>query len=160
MNNELTQKLFEKYPLLYADKNKSARETMMCYGLSCDDGWFDVIDRLSEKLEALIKQHIAANGIEDHPRAAQVKEKFGTMRFYMTSYSEEIEKVISEAEAEASNICEACGKPGELYTSGFWLKTLCQESADVENAKEDLISKFIKHEDWISLVKEVEKKET
>lgn len=37
MNNELTQKLFEKYPLLYADKDKSNQISLMGYGFAVGD---------------------------------------------------------------------------------------------------------------------------
>lgn len=60
----------------------------------------------------------------NHPCASQVKEKFGSMRFYMTSATEEMWSLIHKAEAEASNTCEACGEPGEERNDG-WVVTLC-----------------------------------
>lgn len=58
--------------------------------------------------------------------AVQVKEKFGTLRFY-TNYSDEyIDGAISMAEHMSSITCETCGKPGELQGKG-WLYTACEE---------------------------------
>jgi RNA polymerase-binding transcription factor DksA len=59
-----------------------------------------------------------------HPKAAQVKEKFGGLRFYMTSENDEIRKLISEAEALSYETCEECGKPGEERDTR-WIRTLC-----------------------------------
>lgn len=56
--------------------------------------------------------------------AVQVKEKFGSLRFYMHNSTEEMEELISKAEEETSKTCEACGKPG-TERSGGWIFTLC-----------------------------------
>lgn len=61
-----------------------------------------------------------------HPRAAQVKEKYGGLRFYMTSVNDEMRNLISEAEALSRKTCESCGKPGEAR-KGRWLRTECDE---------------------------------
>lgn len=37
MREELTQKLFKEFPLLYGDHSKSMRYTAMCWGFDCDD---------------------------------------------------------------------------------------------------------------------------
>lgn len=59
-----------------------------------------------------------------HPRAAQVKEKFGGLRFYMTSTNDEISSLVAEAEALSQKTCEFCGEEGSLRKSGWW-HTLC-----------------------------------
>ena len=58
-------------------------QTCMSWGFECMDGWFLLLRNLSLGLEALI---LAMPEEERKPfRAAQVKEKFGTLRF---SYNE------------------------------------------------------------------------
>jgi hypothetical protein len=61
-----------------------------------------------------------------HPRAAQVKEKFGTLRFYMTHATEEMFELIEAAEAESEHTCESCGEPGEIGGQG-WVSCLCEK---------------------------------
>lgn len=62
----------------------------------------------------------------DHPRASQVKEKFGGLRFY-TNYSlPEMEALIDEAEELSTKTCESCGAPGILRGKG-WVYTACDE---------------------------------
>lgn len=59
--------------------------------------------------------------------AHQVKEKFGTLRFY-TSYTSDqfVRGVLYMAEAMSAVTCEDCGKPGS-ERDGSWIRTLCDE---------------------------------
>lgn len=57
-------------------------------------------------------------------RASQVKEKFGTLRFYMTGQTPEMDTIINEAERKSAVTCEACGKKGKIRGHG-WLSTRC-----------------------------------
>lgn len=63
-----------------------------------------------------------------HPRALQVKEKFGSLRFYMTSNTDEIDDLIDKAEEKSYKTCEECGCPGKLRNGG-WMTTLCDSCA-------------------------------
>lgn len=120
MKKELDEALCRDFPNLYRDRHASMQVTCMCWGFSCSNGWHDIIRNLSAKLEALIVKLPE----EDRPYAVQVKEKFGGLRFYMTSESEEMRELINAAEEMSYKTCEVCGKPGESYGDG-WIKTLC-----------------------------------
>ena len=50
----------------------------------------------------------------------QVKEKFGGLRFYINSGTDEINKRIRKAEDDSYETCETCGEPGELRKDGWW----------------------------------------
>lgn len=121
MSPELDKKLCEDFPLLYRNRNGSKSETSMCWGFP-GDGWEPLIRRLSEKLEAAIKA--LPDDEREHCSAAQVKEKFGTLRFYLDGGTDEMEAWIAEAEAESARTCEDCGAPGKLRGKG-WLRTVC-----------------------------------
>jgi hypothetical protein len=60
----------------------------------------------------------------------QVKEKFGTLRFYINEGTDDIHRRIAKAEIESATICEATGKPGKLRTDLGWHRTLCDEEYD------------------------------
>ena len=121
MRKELDNKLCTDFPLLYRDRHGDKRSTLMCWGFP-GDGWYDLIYRLSAKLEPLIA---AMSGEQrEWCRAVQVKEKFGTLRFYMSSETDEMAALICEAESESARTCEHCGAPGVLRDGG-WLLTLC-----------------------------------
>ena len=79
-------------------------------------GWGDILKRLINDLFEL--------GWDGH--VAQVKEKFGGLRFYIGSANEAIHERIDAAQNESFETCEECGAPGALRKGG-WLKTLCDE---------------------------------
>lgn len=71
--------------------------------------------------------------------AVQVKEKFGTLRFYYNGGDEYISGLVSMAEWASSVTCETCGERGKLRGSG-WVYTACDEHAnpnDLIEEKED-----------------------
>lgn len=58
----------------------------------------------------------------------QVKEKFGSLRFYIGTGTPEIFDLIREAENKSAVTCEDCGKPGRVARWGaYWLKCFCDE---------------------------------
>ena len=117
MNQELTKKLCEDFPQIFQDTDKPPQQSLMCFGIECDDGWFQLIYDLCTKIMEL-KPH-------DGFRASQIKEKFGTLRFYVTTASDEIWDVIEKAEDESAKICEECGSRRNVTQSGGWVRTLC-----------------------------------
>lgn len=74
---------------------------------------------------ARLAKVVAADAI---PVAMQVKEKFGTLRFYVGGASEQAYHYIEFAEALSARTCEECGAPGQTRGSG-WVRTLCDRHA-------------------------------
>lgn len=87
-------------------------------GFECGDGWMGLIYRLSQD----ISTHVESTGL--NIVATQVKEKFGTLRFYVDGGDDEVFQLIDAAEKESEAICELCGAPGTLVMTG-WCSTLC-----------------------------------
>jgi hypothetical protein len=54
----------------------------------------------------------------------QVKEKFGTLRFYYTGGDDVIDGMVRMAESMSGVTCEGCGNPGERRGGG-WVHTYC-----------------------------------
>jgi len=113
MSPENQKILLNKFPKLYRQHSLPITQTCMCWGFECGDGWFTLIHDLSEKLENI-------GNIE----ATEVKEKYGTLRFYCSGGNQETDKLIREAEELSAKTCEICGAPGELRGK-HWLSTLC-----------------------------------
>jgi len=123
------QKKFEEllvkdFPLLYRDMRGDPKKTCMAWGVSVEKGWYKIIYTLSEKLENMIK----ALPVEEQENyaAAQIKEKFSQLRFYMTCQTTEMTKAIHEAEEKSSKTCEKCGEDGSTRKLP-WILTLCDE---------------------------------
>jgi len=117
MNEKNTKYLTEKYLNLY-DKISN---------FECGDGWFALVDGLSEKLEALIIEYKAKLPCaEVDPVCTQVKEKYGQLRFYMNLETEEMSDAIAVAEKKSRVTCELCGKPGSIRGK-YWLTNFCDD---------------------------------
>lgn len=112
--------LIKKYPKLYREVSY----------IECGDGWFNLLNELSNKIE----QHIIKNNIKDM-FAMQVKEKFGGLRFYMTCFDDKVEQWINEAEDKAANTCELCGNAGKIHWTNGWASCLCSKHLKEKNEK-------------------------
>jgi len=66
----------------------------------------------------------------------QVKEKFGTLRFYYSGGDERIDGMVRMAESMSGLTCEECGAPGKSRGGG-WVRTLCDEHAGDREVDED-----------------------
>jgi len=182
---DLQAKIFEKYPKIFKDANKSPQETCMCWGLDCGDGWYNLIDTLCEAITCSFTTSIELDG-EDGTRlgikpfiykdaepnyrfffetkapqvvADQVKEKFGTLRFYFHLEFDEINKdlvktgkypqlveinkryahfidgIVHFAEIASGRTCEITGEEGEMHEAGGWFKVLNKELIKQEKFK-------------------------
>jgi hypothetical protein len=58
----------------------------------------------------------------------QVKEKFGSLRFYYQGGDDEISGMVRMAESMSNRTCEECGAPGKSREGG-WIRTLCDTHA-------------------------------
>jgi hypothetical protein len=129
----------EKYPEMYENP----------YGGFCTGpGWWPIIDSLSGQISSYVKwrnrtrEDLLKDNPYDHPipeyiepvRVAQIKEKFGGLRFYYDGGDEHISGMVRMAESWASNVCEECGNPGKSR-SGGWIKTLCDHHDSERQAK-------------------------
>ena len=64
--------------------------------------------------------------------AAQVKEKYGTLRFYYDGGDRYIDGMSTMAECMSTMTCEVCGNFGKLVGGG-WVRTLCKTHAEEKN---------------------------
>lgn len=80
--------------------------------------------------------------------AVQVKEKFGTLRFYYNGGDEYISGLTAMAEAMSARTCESCGTSAKTSGQG-WLVTLCQPCIDSreERRQQELAAYNARHEE-------------
>ena len=125
MKKILSDRLNEEFPELYRGRHLSIQENLMPFGFECGDGWFGLLWNLSNQIRTLDP--------DGHVMAAQVKEKFGTLRFYIDAGSDEIYEAIHHAMRKSSKICESCGNPGTYNKDGgYWISVRCLECRKVE----------------------------
>ena len=100
--------------------------------ISCDKGWYKLLADTNRKMKLMWPNY------EIH----QVKEKFGTLRFYWgipfedaawADMNDDIANTVYDimhdiefsAEHASAHICENCGKYGKTRDRNHWYKTLC-----------------------------------
>lgn len=123
MKPELDQVLVSSFPKLYAQRYLPMQGTAMCWGFSCEDGWFMILWNLSKELESINNLNLGYT-IE----ATQVKEKYGGLRFYVSGYNDAVSTLINRAEHQSYRTCEICGSPGRL-NDGSWKMVRCGRHA-------------------------------
>lgn len=92
----------------------SLMENVYC-GIELCTGWCPLVNELCETLMAM-----GCGG-----KVAQIKEKFGTLRFYINNCTEAQYEAVHEAEDKSASLCLECGAPGKLTGKGYLL-TLCE----------------------------------
>lgn len=96
------------------------------WGFEHGDGWCELIEALCAHINTVL---------HDEPDTSmavrQVKEKFGTLRFYYRLYgaSDAMAKLIGaavdRAEEASGQICERCARSAKVQTNAGWWSTLC-----------------------------------
>ena len=113
----------------------SVQESSMSFGFDCGNGWFDLIWKLSQKIEDAARQAGLEPQSATWPQARQVKQKTGTLRFHLDRPTEAMTALIDEAMEDSEKICETCGMPGSrVGNSG--VRTLCDRHAKYEWLKD------------------------
>lgn len=120
MTPEKTNELVTKYPKLYSAH----------FWFECADGWYDLINDLSNQIQTYIDQ----SGIEQ-VTASQVKEKFGGLRFYIYGGDDHIYELVKQAEGKSYTICEGCGVPGTRRSRRGWITCSCDDCWSIQEQK-------------------------
>lgn len=86
------------------------------------DGWDDLILELDTVIASYDPDYTLA----------QVKEKFGTLRFYYdlsdmdNPNAGEIARIVRQYELLSSLTCQFCGADGTIHEIEYWWSTLCE----------------------------------
>ena len=129
MTSDLHKKLTKTYPKILSKP---------MYGIECDDGWYDLLYNLCYEIQTYVDRNGCPAII-----ATQIKEKFGSLRFYyhmdidqvpldevaQDNCYKAIDAIVRKYEALSFETCEDTGNVGSLCKRGQWMKTLCKESA-------------------------------
>jgi hypothetical protein len=156
----MTEQQFEQLAKRWPDLFQKSGD----FEFSIGEGWYNIVDILCgflshdietakrrlkyamENPDAKFNKSITeleadvVKALKELPVLAQVKEKFGTMRFYVDGGTQEMHNYIEFAEAMTSRTCEVCGNPGKSRQGG-WIRVLCekhsreQDEKDIENER-------------------------
>jgi len=97
-------------------------------------GWYNLIYTLTNCIDRRL-EHLNKDGGNRKVVIAQIKEKFGGLRYYADGdVDEQMDGMIDFAEALSYTICEECGAPGKLR-SGGWMRTLCDKHEEERQSR-------------------------
>lgn len=124
MKDELSKQLYEGFPRFFNRQSPPVRGGF--WGFECRDGWFNILMDLCGRLSTVVDEEF---------KVLQVKEKFGTLRFYVFKANDTARELIRRAEVESSHTCEECGSlTGTLRGEG-WMKILCNHCDKARSSK-------------------------
>lgn len=108
-------RMLKRFPKIFANP----------YGGFCvDEGWWPILESLCSNIQSHLDWKNKTEEVLPQVTVAQIKEKFGGLRFYYDGGDEYVNGMVSMAEAWADASCEECGVPGKRRDGG-WIKTLC-----------------------------------
>jgi len=128
MNAELDETLCRKYPTLFRYRHEISEMSLMNEGFACGDGWYVLLDVISE----LLTKH------NPDTFAIQIKEKLGSLNFYDSDTSDYSVGVEVTANTVSKYVCDICGAPGVLNRNeSDWLATRCDEHKPENSATDN-----------------------
>jgi hypothetical protein len=129
------------------------------FGCCCNDGWYEVLYGLCRDITAAYEKR----GLEPDVVPQQIKEKFGTLRFYYSLRStgessltldflgtgdslvfspnqseigKEVRDIVNKWQKKSAQVCEFCGAEGQLRKL-LWVKTLCDKCYGPAKVRDD-----------------------
>lgn len=137
MKDKLEKQLVKDFPHVF-HRDSNGMEPWSMFGIEFSDGWEPSLRRAAEKLEPLF-----IKAIEKDPegykfgyyRTSQLKEKYGTGRWYLSGGTDEMYAITNAWEKTTHKICEQCGKPGKIRGQGWYYTSCnnCSKSEDRDN---------------------------
>jgi len=121
-----SDEIIKKYPNLYPEN----------FYFECLGGWNDMLDKLSGELDVLVSR------LDIQLEVRQVKEKFGTLRYYVALDGDEthisiVRHLITYYESKSATICEECGSTsGKNRDVNGWYMCRCEECFEKMNKKD------------------------
>jgi len=126
MRKELEEKLARRWPSWFGLAG-NPRLSSMARGFGHGDGWYSILWRLCVDLEPLVTELEKETG--ERFEVVRVKQKLGTLRFYVSHHTDPIDERVAEAQKESSRTCEVCGQPGKQRETGGGVRAVCEEHA-------------------------------
>lgn len=121
MNQETAKNLYAKYPKCFAGGE---------IPISCGNGWAMLIEHLLDHIQGSINKLPVETQAEVF--VVQIKQKFGSLRVYMSKEIPNISKVISFAESISATTCEECGGISSTDINNSRYNNLCLKCEKID----------------------------
>ena len=122
-----TEEIIQKYPKIF-EQYEGNPGMVNWYGVP--KGWLPIIDKLCGAIQSYIDN--VTRYVDGKPvktpqvTCAQMKEKFGGLRFYVDGGDDHTDGMIYMAEHLCDNTCQDCGSEQDLGLTQGWISVLCR----------------------------------
>lgn len=93
------------------------------FGVECEKGWYPLIQPVIDYIDKFNE----GKSEEEKIYITQIKEKYGTLRIYVSYGTDELFNMIDKAEEESAHTCEFCGTKENVGQTTGWITTLCHD---------------------------------
>ena len=126
MEQESVVELCTKFQKMIPHREWNKDSPIRLFGFECGEGWAVLLKVLMDNIQRHIDWENRQSEVVPQVVLEQVKEKFGTLRFYYQGGDEYVHGLVSLAESMSAHICEDCGDTGTTRGGG-WVRTLCDK---------------------------------
>ena len=109
MDSHKENELYERFPHLYRERLAPLESSKMGWGFQCDDGWYNIIHKMSKRIAALSSDDEFAPAITEVSR-----NEDGTLYVEARNLTPPTADLIEAAREQSKLTCESCG-----YTPAF-----------------------------------------
>jgi len=120
-----------RYPRVFGGGTDSPDKSVGTVYWEFGYGWDSLIENLAAAIDREIERDPSLAEGDTPFQILQMKEKFGTLRFYYAGGNDRIRGLVDMTENLSGSVCEICGSLGTLCKrkNGSWIKTLCEDCA-------------------------------
>ena len=138
MTQEKEELLIQKFPKIFSDlleirKEKQSVMYPIMFGCEIEDGWFKLLYHLLTDIQNYIDDNNIGQVV-----AEQIKEKWGSLRFYYRGGDDIIDGMVWNAEHLSYYICQDCGTMENVGHTKGWITAYCKNCVP-ENRKENWV---------------------
>ena len=119
-NTDLIKKVRRAFEKI--EESNTPKDPFSLFGIEHGYGWYGLTMPIIEE----IRLHNNTNP-DNQIYIDQIKEKFGSLRIYVTGAPDYLDAMIKKAEYESEYICEICGARGKNERIDGWYRTLCED---------------------------------
>ena len=104
MRQELDDLLCSRYPEMFSQRHGPPQETSMCWGFTCGDGWFVLIDTFCAEVQFMFSDMATMPVV-----ITQVKSKGDTLRIHFRGGDERVRAISDFVRRLSESIDEDSG---------------------------------------------------
>jgi len=111
MDSQLENKLYQRFPHIYREKNAPLESSKMGWGFQCEDGWYKIIYEMSRKIQRLSGEGDFAPAITEVSKNLED----GALYIEARNLTPPVADIITAAREQSRLTCELCSYSPAFY---------------------------------------------